>query len=83
MKVAHTITHHECEQCNLKFDNTIKYEYHMKSHDITKQYKCKMCEKTFLQHSHVLIHERTHTGFRPYLCSTCGKGMVVPLLLFF
>lgn len=35
-KSVHTVNEHDCPHCTMKFFNTTKFEYHLKSHDENK-----------------------------------------------
>lgn len=35
-KSVHTVNEHDCPHCAMKFFNTTKFEYHLKSHDENK-----------------------------------------------
>lgn len=74
-KAIHTKIEKVCMICDRKFESQLKFDYHVKSHDLVKRYKCEFegCDKSFIQHHHLENHKTTHNGFSKFLCFKCGK----------
>lgn len=64
-----------CPICDRSFESQLKFNYHVKTHELVKRYKCdhKGCDKSFMQHHHLENHKTTHTKLSKFLCFKCGK----------
>lgn len=74
---------YSCEKCMLSFSNKMKYQKHLKTHDITKQLKCEKCPQVFSKQLHLKVHLRSHIKKedREFICSLCGEQFIFEYLL--
>lgn len=74
---------YSCDNCMLAFSNKLKFDKHVKTHDITKQFKCDQCPQVFSKQLHLKVHLRSHIKKedKQFVCIVCGEKFIFEYLL--